>query len=51
MTTTTIASANEYKLVSLLMEQRATGAAAAAEDGAAAVQKLPATRCTRPLAE
>ena len=52
MTTTTIASANEYKLVSLLMEQRATGAAAAAaDDGAAAVQKLPATRCTRPLAE
>ena len=54
MTTTTIASANEYKLVSFLMEQRATGAAAAAavaEDGAAAVQKLPATRCTRPLAE
>ena len=33
------------------MEQRATGAAAAAiaaaEAGAAAVQKLPSTRCTR----
>ena len=37
MTTTTIASANEYKLVSFLMEQRATAAAATAAAAAVAI--------------